>query len=506
MCAVSFMPWREPVELEPAEAFPVERRRGRARARGALGVFAEGPSTLGLLRRDALARRALAVADVLAAATAVLALGVFSGEPLLRGGALLTLPLLVLILQPAGLYHRDEHLLHRTTLDEVPALFQVTTLYALVASLAADLTSAEPMQARDIAVLWLLLFVLAVIGRRLARCLVPRLAPPERCLVLGDTATAAFLSRKFGISFAVKAVVVGRVPLSDEVVQDANGPATLGAVPVLGDLADLAETLVVHDVHRVIIASSDSADSLEAIRVVKSLGVKISLLPRLLEVVGSSFEFDDVDGVTLLGIRRSELNRSSHLIKRAIDVIAATVGLVVLAPALALIALLIRLDSPGGVLYRQKRIGRHGREFLMLKFRSMVDGADAQKAALLDRNETEGLFKIADDPRITKVGAWLRASSLDELPQLWNILRGEMSLVGPRPLVPDDDAKIHGWQRKRLNVPPGMTGVWQILGSTRVPLEEMVKLDYLYGATWSLWLDLKILLRTVTYVLARRSA
>jgi exopolysaccharide biosynthesis polyprenyl glycosylphosphotransferase len=482
MCAVSFMPWREPVELEPAEAFPVERRRGRARARGALGVFAEGPSTLGLLRRDALARRALAVADVLAAATAVLALGVFSGEPLLRGGALLTLPLLVLILQPAGLYHRDEHLLHRTTLDEVPALFQVTTLYALVASLAADLTSAEPMQARDIAVLWLLLFV------------------------LGDTATAAFLSRKFGISFAVKAVVVGRVPLSDEVVQDANGPATLGAVPVLGDLADLAETLVVHDVHRVIIASSDSADSLEAIRVVKSLGVKISLLPRLLEVVGSSFEFDDVDGVTLLGIRRSELNRSSHLIKRAIDVIAATVGLVVLAPALGLIALLIRLDSPGGVLYRQKRIGRHGREFLMLKFRSMVDGADAQKAALLDRNETEGLFKIADDPRITKVGAWLRASSLDELPQLWNILRGEMSLVGPRPLVPDDDAKIHGWQRKRLNVPPGMTGVWQILGSTRVPLEEMVKLDYLYGATWSLWLDLKILLRTVTYVLARRSA
>jgi lipopolysaccharide/colanic/teichoic acid biosynthesis glycosyltransferase len=177
-----------------------------------------------------------------------------------------------------------------------------------------------------------------------------------------------------------------------------------------------------------------------------------------------------------------------------------------LAPVLALIARLIRLDSPGPVLYRQKRIGRDGREFDMLKFRSMVDGADAQKAELAALNETEGLFKMVNDPRVTRVGRFLRRSSLDELPQLWNIVRGEMSLVGPRPLVPDDDAKIHGWQRKRLNVTPGMTGVWQILGSTRVPLEEMVKLDYLYGATWSLWLDIKILLRTVAYVVGRRSA
>jgi exopolysaccharide biosynthesis polyprenyl glycosylphosphotransferase len=343
-----------------------------------------------------------------------------------------------------------------------------------------------------------------VVGRAFARCVVRGSAAPERCVVLGDARTAGVLGRKFELSFSVKATVVGRVPL---------GPGDLGngrperfAVPVLGDLDRLAETLVLHDVHRVIIVPDDSQDSVEAIRVVKALGVKISLLPRMLEVVGAAFEFDDVDGVTLLGIRRSQLNRSSHLLKRSLDVAAAATGLLSLAPVLAVIALRIRLDSPGPVLYRQKRIGREGREFDMLKFRSMVDGADAQKAGLAALNETEGLFKLVNDPRVTRVGRFLRRSSLDELPQLWNILRGEMSLVGPRPLVPDDDAKIHGWRRKRLNVTPGMTGVWQILGSTRVPLEEMVKLDYLYGATWSLWLDIKILLRTVAYVVRRRGA
>ena len=140
----------------------------------------------------------------------------------------------------------------------------------------------------------------------------------------------------------------------------------------------------------------------------------------------------------------------------------------------------------------------------MLKFRTMFDGAEAEKAALHEVNEADGLFKIADDPRITRVGRFLRRSSLDELPQLFNVLRGEMSLVGPRPLVPDEDERIEGWHRSRLEVTPGMTGLWQIFGSSRIPLHEMVKIDYLYGANWSLWLDVKILLRTVPYALGRR--
>jgi lipopolysaccharide/colanic/teichoic acid biosynthesis glycosyltransferase len=170
-----------------------------------------------------------------------------------------------------------------------------------------------------------------------------------------------------------------------------------------------------------------------------------------------------------------------------------------------LIALAIKLDSRGPVLFQQQRVGRHGERFRMLKFRTMVDEAEQLKAGLSDRNEAhDGLFKIADDPRVTRVGRLLRASALDELPQLLNVVRGEMSLVGPRPLVIEEDQRIEGWHRRRLELTPGMTGQWQILGATRVPLREMVAIDYLYVANWSLWTDVKILLRTVPHVLGRR--
>jgi lipopolysaccharide/colanic/teichoic acid biosynthesis glycosyltransferase len=171
---------------------------------------------------------------------------------------------------------------------------------------------------------------------------------------------------------------------------------------------------------------------------------------------------------------------------------------------MAAVALAIRLDSRGPILFRQTRVGRNGKRFQIFKFRSMCMDAEAQKCDLFHLNETEGLFKMAADPRVTRVGRLLRRTSLDELPQLFNVWWGEMSLVGPRPLVTDEDAKIEGLDRSRLHLTPGMTGHWQILGSSRVPLHEMVGIDYLYVANWSLWSDVKILLRTVPYVLARR--
>jgi len=225
----------------------------------------------------------------------------------------------------------------------------------------------------------------------------------------------------------------------------------------------------------------------------------------MLEVVGSSVEFDDLHGVTLMGVRRFELTRSSAAIKRAFDLVGASIGLLAVAPLLIAIAVAIKLDSRGPVFFRQLRVGRHGRRFYMLKFRTMVPDAESLKDSLRHRNEAkEGLFKIAEDPRVTRVGRWLRRSALDELPQLLNIFIGEMSLVGPRPLVLDEDQRIEGWNRRRLEITPGMTGPWQILGPARVPLKEMVALDYLYVANWSLWSDMKILLRTVPHVLGRR--
>jgi lipopolysaccharide/colanic/teichoic acid biosynthesis glycosyltransferase len=169
------------------------------------------------------------------------------------------------------------------------------------------------------------------------------------------------------------------------------------------------------------------------------------------------------------------------------------------------IAIAIRLDSKGPALFRQRRIGRHGEAFEILKFRSMEEGAEKLRESLSDQNTAgEGFFKVEEDPRVTRVGRFLRAWSLDELPQLINVLRGEMSLVGPRPLVPDEDSLIEGYYRERLDIAPGITGYWQALGSYRVPLFEMVRLDYLYVATWSLWNDLQILLRTIPYVVGRR--
>jgi exopolysaccharide biosynthesis polyprenyl glycosylphosphotransferase len=272
----------------------------------------------------------------------------------------------------------------------------------------------------------------------------------------------------------------------------------------LAEIRDLART---HDVHRAIIAprSVDAGEMLNLVRTLKAVGVRVSVLPRLLEVVGSSVEFDDLHGVTVMGVRRFDLTRSSAALKRGFDLLGASLGLLVVSAWLLLIAIAIKLDSRGPVFFHQLRVGRYGRRFYMLKFRTMVPDAEALKDGLRDRNEAkEGLFKIAEDPRVTRVGRFLRKSALDELPQLWNIVRGEMSLVGPRPLVIDEDQCVEGWHRRRLQLTPGMTGPWQILGPSRVPLREMVAIDYLYVANWSLWTDIKILLRTVPHVLARR--
>jgi exopolysaccharide biosynthesis polyprenyl glycosylphosphotransferase len=317
---------------------------------------------------------------------------------------------------------------------------------------------------------------------------------PERCLFVGTTGSADRLASKLESSGG-NARLVGRLSI-DEL---GRGDGAVAAVELHRVVDELR-------VHRVIVEPSEPQPqaTLDFVREAKATGARVSLLPRILEVVGSSIEVDDVHGLTLLGVRRFGLTRSSAAVKRVLDLAGALAGLVIFAPVLIAAAILIKLDTPGPVFYRQTRIGRDDVPFRMWKLRTMIVGADAMKASLSERNEADGLFKIREDPRITRVGRWLRKSSLDELPQLFNVLHGEMSLVGPRPLVPDDDHRITGLDRRRLHLTPGMTGPWQILGSSRVPLAEMIKLDYLYVTGWSLWSDVKILLRTIPYMLARR--
>ncbi|HEY2603741.1 MAG TPA: exopolysaccharide biosynthesis polyprenyl glycosylphosphotransferase [Thermoleophilaceae bacterium] len=482
--------------LAPSER-PSQRWGARRRAQRALGQpIPEGDSGA-IARRDAAYRLGLFTADMLATAFAVVitvaVIGNLGFEPAALG-ALLLVPLLA---KAIGLYDRDEHLIRKTTLDEIPQIFQASTLFTLFLWIGDYQFFDNALNHKQIVVLWLLLFLSMAIARTVARRVVRTIARPERCLIIGDVESAEPVRRKLRTNHTLNAVLIGRVPLED----DPPLPDVVGSFDNLGIV--LAE----HDIDRVLIApgGQDPELILHAIRMVKSMGVKVSVLPRLFEVVGSAVEFDDLDGIPLLGLRGQGLPRSSRLLKRICDVAAASLALLILGPAMLIIAIAIRLDSPGTVFFRQKRVGRHGQAFEIFKFRTMFEGADSMKNQLLSRNEgADGFFKIADDPRVTRVGRLLRKTYLDELPQLINVLRGEMSLVGPRPLVMDEDRRINGWQRGRLDLTPGMTGFWQVLGSSRVPLHEMVKIDYLYATNWSLWLDLKVILRTVPYVLARR--
>jgi lipopolysaccharide/colanic/teichoic acid biosynthesis glycosyltransferase len=200
------------------------------------------------------------------------------------------------------------------------------------------------------------------------------------------------------------------------------------------------------------------------------------------------------------------LSRSSQALKRGLDVALSAASLALFAPVMAAIALAIRLDSKGPVLFRQTRVGQDGRRFLLAKFRTMVPDADGLVAELMEKSVDPDWLIIDDDPRVTRVGRFLRRTSLDELPQLWSVLKGEMSMVGPRPLSERDDQGVRGWGRHRLDLVPGPTGHWQVLGRTTIPFREMIEIDYAYVTNWSLWLDLKLLIRTVPAVLCRRGA
>jgi exopolysaccharide biosynthesis polyprenyl glycosylphosphotransferase len=274
-------------------------------------------------------------------------------------------------------------------------------------------------------------------------------------------------------------------------------------LPVLGSLADVPELTRAHGVDTVAVAASSAVPS-EAVRRIawglEGSGVDVVVAPSVADVAGPRISVRPVSGLPLLHVDQPEFASGKRVAKSVLDRIVASGLLVALLPVLLPAALGIRLTSKGPALFRQTRIGRDGREFTVLKFRTMYQDAERRLAELTGRNESDGLlFKIRDDPRITPFGRFLRRTSLDELPQLLNVVRGDMSLVGPRPL-PVKDTDFTGDVRRRLLVRPGMTGLWQVNGRSRLSWEDAVRLDLYYVENWSISLDLAILLRTAAAV------
>ena len=254
-------------------------------------------------------------------------------------------------------------------------------------------------------------------------------------------------------------------------------------------------------------AGIDEAMLLDMVEAAHRRGVKVRIAPRTTELLIERGEYVPGQGVPLFELRPPIFAGTDWAVKRAFDVVVGALIVVVGAPLWLAIALAVKLSSRGPVFYADPRVGLGEMEFRMLKFRTMVEGADRQKAALEQRNEAGGvLFKIRDDPRVTRVGKLLRRLSLDEVPNVVNVLRGEMSLVGPRPLPLRDYGRLESWHRRRYNVLPGMTGLWQIAGRSSLTFDDLVRLDFYYLEHWSIWLDITILFKTPWAVLNRRGA
>jgi len=332
----------------------------------------------------------------------------------------------------------------------------------------------------------------------------PAMSP--RTLIVGDHLSIEHTIRSLRQDGRMRHNVVGTV-LEDEGVAEVRvDDRTYRVLGAPGEAARIARELCVDTV--IIAGGSDDPDFVRRLSwSLEGAATDLVLATRLVDVARSRIGFERTDGLALTHVSLARFDASSMRAKRALDVIVALVALVPIALITPIIAVLVSIETPGGVLFRQRRIGRDGREFDILKFRTMVATAEEDRAALEALNEGAGpLFKLKSDPRVTRVGAVLRRFSLDELPQFWNVLRGEMSVVGPRPPLPSEVHGYAGTVFRRLYVQPGITGLWQVSGRSDLTWEQSVRLDLHYVENWSLATDLAIIARTASVMVRPRGA
>ena len=454
--------------------------------------------------RDYLLRRLLVSADIAGILCAVgLAAAYFA-----TGSALtqlfwgfVSLPMFVLLFKAYGLYDRDAKRVSHSTVDDLPWLFHALLVGTLGLWFLFRYSPASELDMTEGLVFFGIALGAVFIARALARAASRFVIPPERVLFVGGGPVARVLARKLQLHPEYELDPIGYVD-----TYESAPDGSMSSLEYLGTTGEIDQVCLQAGVERVLILSPEVSQTelADLIRRLRSLDVRMGILPHVVDVLGPSVEVDDVEGITVLGLASPKLTRSSRALKRGMDVVISFTLLTLAAPVMLFIALSIKLSSRGPVFYVQERIGRGGRRFRMLKFRTMVADAEKRGEELADQSAHPIWLLLEHDPRITRLGRFLRHTSLDELPQLWNVLTGDMSLVGPRPMPPDVDEHISGWGRRRLDLTPGITGLWQVLGRTSIPFEEMVKLDYLYVTNWSLWQDVRLLVHTLPAVIRRR--
>jgi exopolysaccharide biosynthesis polyprenyl glycosylphosphotransferase len=462
-------------------------------------------------------RRALVAADVVGLSAAF-----FASEYLFRGGVInavgplvesavfaLLLPAWILVAKLCGLYDRDEERATHSTADEVLSVFLLITVGVwlfFATSWPVGLTSPDQ---RKLTVFWLLAFLGVIASRFVARTLARRhRAYTQNAVIVGAGDVGQLIGRKLLHHPEYRINLLGFV---DSAPKDFR--PDLAGVPVLGQPAEIVDVVESHGVDRVIIAFSQErpAETLRLIGALRERDIQVDVVPRLFEALTASTGMHGLEGLPLLGLTPARIPRSSRMLKRALDVVGATLLLTLAAPLMLAIAILIRRDSPGPVFFRQERLGMNMRRLTLLKFRTMHQGTETgphreyirqimRSDALPHANR---LYKLERVDAVTPVGAWLRRTSLDELPQLLNVLRGDMSLVGPRPPIPYETELFEPHHFERFNVPAGLTGLWQVEARARSTFREALDLDTAYARSWSLGLDLRLLLRTPSAVLRK---
>jgi exopolysaccharide biosynthesis polyprenyl glycosylphosphotransferase len=417
----------------------------------------------------------------------------------------LVLGIMMFTLVMKGAYRRR---LSTEVVDEIKTIFGAATIAIASVIVITYMLHRFEYSRGVIVYLWLFLIALLSSGRTATR-FVQSLAyrrgwRVRRLLVVGSSDAGKMIMQS----------VRNRPDLGYEVVgfvdrRDSERAPQFGRFERLGSIDDLPGLIASERIDDIIVALPGSAHEQlnPVVRLCEQTGIGLKLIPDLFDVSLSRVQVDNIAGIPLLDVREKPIRRLERATKRAVDLVIGTSVLLLSLPVMAVVAVLIHLDTGGPIFIRQERVGKDGRPFNCYKLRSMHVDADSLLATLLERNEASGpLFKMRNDPRCTRVGRHLRRLSLDELPQIWNVVKGEMSLVGPRPPLVAEVAKYEEWQMRRLEVKPGMTGIWQVSGRSTLTFDEMVMMDVMYVDSWSPALDLKILLRTGLAVIAGRGA